>query len=125
MADRVAEFRRVAAGKRKLGRRARYGNAMRKFALGHAAARMSAGASVQTVATELGLTGQTLSNWLRRATRAGERPAKLAVPAKLVPVRVKGEPRETPRGPIVIVAGEIRVEVSDVETAAELVRSLQ
>ena len=124
MADKVAEFRRVAAGKRKLGRRARYGNAMRRFALAHAAARMSAGASVQTVATDLGLTGQTLSNWLRTAARADERPARLAVPA-LVPVRVKGGTRETSRAPIVIVAGELRVEVSDVEAAAELVRRLQ
>ena len=119
MADQVAEFRRVVAGKRKLGRGARYGNGMRRFALAHAEARMKAGASVQTAAAELGLTGQTLSNWLHRAARAD------APRARLVPVGVKQEKRERSRAPIVIIAGSVRVEVADVETAAELVGRLQ
>ena len=119
MADKIAEFRRVAAGKRQLGRRARYGDGMRRFALAHAKARMSAGASVQRVAAELGLTGQTLSNWLHAEAQVSE------PPARLMPVSVKQEKREHLQTPIVIVAGEVRVEVSDVETAAELVRRLQ
>lgn len=123
MVDKVAEFRRVAAQKRKQGTGARYSEGMRQFALAHARVRLKDGAGVQTVAAELGLAGQTLAYWLR--TKGPQ-----AAVARLVPVTVKREPRvpeasDALRAPIVIVAGDVRIEVADASTAAEVVRRLR
>lgn len=121
MVDNVAEFRRVVAQRRKQGTCGRYSEAMRCFGLSHAGARMRRGASVQTVASELGLGVEILASWLG-ATSTRERSAQL------VPVTVKreaAEAHEAPRAPIVIVVGEVRVEVADASTAAEVVRRLR
>ena len=118
--DSVAEFRKVVAERRKRGTCGRYSEAMRCFGLSHARARMRQGASVQTVAAGLGLGVETLSAWLG-TTSTRERSAHL------VPVTVKREvaAHEAPRAAIVIVVGELRVEVADASTAAEVVRRLR
>jgi len=123
MKDKVAEFRGVAERRRKQGTSARYSDAMKRFGLRHAQERIRAGVSVQRAAKELGLAGQTLTYWLRTC-RALVRVE--SEPARLVPVTTRPAPRAAERGAsIVIIAGEVRVEVSDVAAAAELVRRLR
>lgn len=121
MVDNVAEFRKVVAQRRKRGTWGRYSEAMRCFGLSHARARMREGASVQGVAAELGLGVETLSTWLGT-------PSRRERTAQLVPVMVKREmveANESARAPIVIVVGELRVEVRDASAAAEVVRRLR
>jgi transposase-like protein len=123
MTDKVAEFRRAAVRRREQGTSARYPEAMKRFALAHAQERMTAGASVQRAAKELGLAGQTLAYWLRTRSslvRAARERAKL-VPVITVPASKVVERSAA----ILVVAGDVRIEVSDVVTAAELVRRLR
>jgi transposase-like protein len=123
MKDKIAEFRQVAARLREQGTSARYPESMKRLALSHAQQRMTAGASVQRVAKELGLAGQTLAYWLR--TRSPQEQAGVE-PAKLLPVFTTASAR-TVEGDaaIVLIAGDVRIEVSDVAKAAELVRRLR
>ena len=123
MVDKVAEFRKVAAQKRKQGTGARYSESMRQFALAHAQVRLGEGAGVQVVAAELGLSGQTLAYWLR-TMGARERLARLVPVTVKREVNERREASETPRAPIVIVAGDVRIEVADASTAAEVIRRL-
>jgi transposase-like protein len=123
MRDKVAEFRRLAERRREEGTSARYSEAMKRFALTHAQERMTAGASVQGAAKELGLAGQTLTYWLRTCSSLVR--AQAAAP-KLVPVITRhARSAVSHSAALVVIAGEVRVEVSDVATAAELVRRLQ
>jgi transposase-like protein len=121
MKDKIAEFRQVAARLREQGTSARYPESMKRLALSHAEQRMRAGASAQRVAKELGLAGQTLAYWLRtRRKKVGTS----AESAKLVPVIAVANSLERD-ATIVLIAGDVRIEVSDVAKAAELVRRLR
>jgi len=126
MKDKVAEFRWFAEKRREEGTSARYPDAMKRIALTHAQERVRAGASVQRVAKELGLAGQTLTYWLRtRSTLVG---AEGSGP-KLIPVITRPAPSAMKHSAVmvtmVVVAGDVRVEVRDVATAVELVRRLR
>jgi transposase-like protein len=123
MVDSVAEFRKVAAQKRRQGTGARYSDGMRRFALAHAQVRLKEGAGVQTVAAELGLAGQTLAYWLR--TKEGAAPSARLVPVTLTRASVEENARDATRAPIVIFSGAVRIEVPDASTAAEVVRRLR
>lgn len=123
MKDKLVEFRRAAASLREQGTSARYPEAMKRLAMSHARQRVSTGASVQLAAKELGLAGQTLAYWLR--TR--EAPVEaVREPAKLLPVITTAASAAVERNAaIVIFAGDVRIELRDVTTAAELVRRLR
>jgi transposase-like protein len=119
MDGKVAEFRKAAERRRSEGTAARYPEEMRQFALAHVKARVASGASMHSIAKELGVAGQTLSYWLHASE------AKRAVGARFVPVTVRPESRMPSRAALVVVAGELRIEVADVATAIELVRGLR
>jgi transposase-like protein len=123
MTSKMAEFRRVAGQRREQGTSARYPEAMKRFALAHAKERIAAGASVQRAAKELGLAGQTLTYWLRTCDPLV---GAAREPAKLVPVITIPTSNVVKRSAaIVVIVGDVRVEVSDVAVAAELVGRLR
>lgn len=121
MEGKVAEFREAAQRRRSQGSGARYPDGMRHFAMSHAKSRLAVGASMHSIAKELGIAGQTLSYWL------GTRETKRPVASRFVPVTVvsEPEPRMPSRGALVVVTGALRIEVPDVATAIELVQGLR
>lgn len=117
---RVAKLKAELARRAGAGTRGRFTDALRAETLAVLAARKAEGASQDTVAEELGISGWTLSRWKQQAARSG-------VVATFRPVRVVREVRPVASPGALTVHGPagLRVEGLTVEWVAALVRALR
>lgn len=117
---RVAKLKAELARRAGAGTRGRFTDALRAETLAVLAARKAQGASQDTVAEELGISGWTLSRWKQQAGRA-------QAGAAFRPVRVVREaaPPTSPGALTVHGPAGLRVEGLTVEWVAALVRALR
>ncbi len=121
-----SQILRVARSNGSRKRSRRYPEALRRAATNHARCRLEQGESVGSVAGTLGLSAQTLNNWLRSTRISGIASAGGMRAVSVVPRSDTDEPpvESILPAPILITPGGLRIEGLDLASVAELVRRI-
>lgn len=103
----------------------RYPSPLRAAVVDHTRCRLDRGESVSAVADSLGLSGQTLSYWLRSGpTGAPPRATPAMRPVSVVPADDTADQSLPPGRPVLVTPRGLRIEGLDVDALVELVQRL-